>query len=98
MAADWPGEWDALVAHEGSIPVARLKKAEWRSHLSFGLIRRATARLVTSRRTKSAACQPINYSNVAIAVNCEQLAIIEQDIRLVTSVAIELSYRIAWLD
>jgi hypothetical protein len=98
MAVDWPGGWDALVAHEARIAAKRLEKAKWGSRHRFGLISCATTRLVTSRRTKSAACQPINYSNLAIAINCQQLTIIEQDISLVTSVTIELSYRIARLD
>src|SRR5437764_15475732 len=48
--------------------------------------------------TSSAACEAFYCADVAVAVDSQQLTIIQQDISLVASVAIEFSNRVALLD
>jgi len=48
--------------------------------------------------TSSAACEAFYCADVAVAVDRQQLTIIQQDISLVASVAIEFSNRVALLD
>src|SRR5438067_6457654 len=48
--------------------------------------------------TSSAACEAFYCADIAVAVDRQQLTIIQQDISLVASVAIEFSNRVALLD